>query len=186
MNDNRIIELYFERSEDAIAETDRKYGGCCRSTAYSILGNREDSEECTNDTYLKIWNNIPPNRPARLGAFIMRIVRNLAIDMYRKRERLKSGGGYGSVSYDEIVECLPSSESAESAADRQAVLTAVEDFLRKLPKDKRVMFVRRYYFCGTYAEIAADMHTTEDGVRMSLKRTREKLRGYLEKEGVEI
>lgn len=186
MNDKDIIELYFSRSEDAITETDRKYGGVCRSTAYNILGSREDSEECVNDTYMRVWEVIPPQRPGRLGAFVLRIVRDFAVSMLRSRGAAKRGGGSTAVGYDEIAEFLPSSETVESAVDRQAVLSAIERFLKTLPKEKRIMFVRRYFYCSTYAQIAEDLHTTEGKVTMSLRRTREKLREYLEKEGIGI
>ncbi len=186
MNDNDIIELYFARSEDAVAETDKKYGSACRNTAYNILGNREDSEECTNDTYLKVWNVIPPERPVKFCAFIMRIVRNLAIDMCKKRGRLKNGCGYQTVDFDEISEFLPSPNTVESTVSRQELLKSIEKFLFRLPKNKRVMFVRRYFYCSTYSEIASALHMTESAVTSALRRTREKLREHLEKEGIEI
>lgn len=186
MNDNDIIELYFARSDDAIAETDKKYGGACRHTAYNVLGSHEDSEECVNDTYLRVWNVIPPERPVKLCAFIMRIVRNLAIDMCKKRGRLKSGSAYRTVDFDEIAEFLPSSDTVEGDVNRKALLKAIEKFLFGLPKDKRIMFVRRYFYCSTYSDIAADLHTTESAVTSALRRTREKLREYLEKEGIEV
>ncbi|MBR1833142.1 MAG: RNA polymerase sigma factor [Ruminiclostridium sp.] len=186
MNDEKIIELYFARSEDAITETDRKYGDCCRNTAYNILGNHEDTEECVNDTYMKVWNVIPPQRPAKLGSFVMRIVRNLAIDIYKKRNAVKNRNGYNTVSFDEISEFLPVSENVESIADGNAVLKAVESFLQTLPRDKRIMFVRRYFYCSKYGDIAKELHTTEGNVTVTLRRIREKLRSYLEKEGIEI
>ena len=186
MNDERIIELYFTRSEDAISETDKKYGGVCRSTAYGILGSHEDSEECVNDTYMKVWNVIPPQRPAKLGSFVLRILRNLAIDMFKSRKTARNGSGYSAVSFDEIAEFLPVSENVESIADRNAVLKAIERFLLTLPRDKRIMFVRRYFYCSKYGDIAKELHTTEGNVTVTLRRIREKLRSYLEKEGIEI
>ncbi len=183
MNDSKIIELYFARSESAITETDKKYGGCCRSTAYGILGSREDSEECVNDTYLKVWNAIPPARPDRLGAFVIRIVRNLALDMFRKRG---SHAKTAAANFDEIAEFLPASDNVEGEIDRRTVLDAIERFLLTLPKEKRVMFVRRYFYCSSYREIADALLTTEDRVAVTLHRVREKLRGYLEKEGIGI
>ena len=186
MNDNEIIELYFSRSEQAITETDKKYGGICRSAARSILGSHEDSEECVNDTYLKVWEVIPPQRPEKLGAFVLRITRNLALNMFRSRKTQRNGSGYNAIDFDEIAEFLPASETVESAVDRRAVLAAIERFLRSLPKKKRIMFVRRYFCCSTCREIAEDMHITEGNVTMTLKRTREKLRVFLEKEGIGI
>lgn len=186
MNDDRIIELYFDRSEDAITETDRKYGGTCRSMAYNILGSREDSEECVNDAYMRVWDAIPPKRPAKLGAFVVGTARHVALDMCRAANRLKNGGGYKSVDYDEIAGCLPSAESVEGTFDRQAVLKAVEKFLSEQSRKKQIMFVRRYFYCSTYGEIADDLHTNEDSVRMTLRRMRDKLRKFLEKEGIGI
>ena len=186
MNDDRIIKLYFERSEDAITETDKKYGGACRSVAYNILGSHEDSEECTNDTYMKVWDAIPPKKPVKLGAFVVTIARNLALDMYKAANRIKYGRGYKSVDFDEIALCLPAKESVESEVDRKAVLNEVEKFLSKQPRDKQIMFIRRYFYCSTYAEIAGDLNTSEDRVRKTLVRMREKLREHLEKEGIAI
>ncbi len=186
MNDEKIIELYFARSEDAITETDRKYGTCCRRTAFGILGSHEDSDECVNDTYMKVWDAIPPERPAKLGAFVVRIVRNIALDLFRRRSSVKNGGGYNSVDFEEIAECLPAAETVESAVNRQAVLNAVQKFLSGLPKEKRVMFVRRYFYCCTCAEIADELGISEGKAKVTLQRTREKLREYLEKEGIGI
>ena len=186
MNDEKIIKLYFDRSEDAITETDRKYGGACRSVAYNILGSREDTEECTNDTYMEVWEAIPPKRPAKLGAFVVSIARHLALNMYTASNRIKNGRGYSSVDFDEIAECLPAKESVESEIDDKTVLDAVERFLTTLSREKQIMFVRRYYYGSTYGEIADDLKTNEDRVRMTLKRIRENLRKFLEKEGIEI
>ena len=186
MNDDRIIKLYFDRSEDAITETDKKYGGACRSVTYNILGSHEDSEECTNDTYMKVWDTIPPKKPAKLGAFVVTIARNLALNMYKAASRIKNGSGYKSVDFEEIALCLPAKESVESEVDRNIVLNAVEKFLSTQPRDKQIMFVRRYFYCSTYAEIAGDLNTSEDRVRKTLVRMREKLREHFEKEGIAI
>ncbi len=186
MNDEKIIKLYFDRSEDAITETDKKYGGACRSVAYNILGSHEDTEECTNDTYLKMWEVIPPKRPAKLGAFVVAVARHIALNMYAAANRIKNGRGYSSVDFDEIAECLPAKESVESKIDDKTVLKAVERFLSTLSRGKQIMFIRRYYYGSTYGEIADDLKTNEDRVRMTLKRIREKLRKYLEKEGIDI
>ena len=186
MDDSDIIRLYLSRSEKAISETDKKYGKVCRTTARNILGSPEDSEECVNDTYLRVWDIIPPQRPSRLGSFVIRIARNLAVNMFKSRETLKKGAGYKAVGFDEIAQFLPALETVESAVDRKAVLSAIESFLRTLPEEKRIMFVRRYFYCSTYAQIAVDLKMTESAVTMSLRRTREKLREFLETEGIEI
>lgn len=186
MNDEKIIGLFFARAENAIKETDRKYGTACRRVTYNILGSREDSEECVSDTYMKLWDTIPPKHPEKLGAYVLRIARNLALNLFKSNERLRRGGGYNAVDFEEISGCLPSPESVEGAVDRAAVLKAVESFLSSLPKDKRIMFVRRYFYCCTFKEIAAEMNMSEGSVKMSLHRTREKLREYLGKEGIGI
>jgi len=186
MNDKDIIELYNARSEDAIAQTDKKYGSACRHTAYNILGSYEDSEECVSDTYLQVWNVIPPKQPEKFGAFVLRIARNLAVNMFKKRGRLKNGGGYSTVSFEEISEFLPSKNTVEGSVDRQMFMNALDRFLTALPKNKRVMFVQRYFYCSTYSDIANEMHLTVENVTASVRRTREKLREFLEKEGIGI
>ncbi len=186
MNDEKIIELYFARSEAAITETDRKYGACCRSMTMNILGSREDSEECVNDTYLKVWDTIPPERPARLGAFVIRIARNLAFDLRKAKNRLIRGGGFESVSFDEIAECLPAASDTESTADSRAALAAVEKFILSLSREKQTIFMRRYFYMQSCADIAAGLGISEGKVKMILKRTRDGLREYLGKEGIEV
>ena len=186
MNDEKIIDLFFSRSEDAIAETDKKYGECCRRTDFGILGDREDSEECVNDTYMKVWSAIPPARPDRLGAYVLKIVRNTALNILKHRGRLKQGGGYHSVGLDEIAELLPSPENVEAQADTHEALRAVERFVFSLSREKRIMFMRRYYYFRSCAEIAEELHMTEARVRTALHRIREKLRKYLEKEGIDV
>ena len=186
MNDEMIIELYFARSEDAITETDRKYGECCRTTAFGILGSHEDSEECVDDTYMKLWDTIPPSRPEKLGAFVIRVCRNTALNLLKAKGRLKKGGGYGCIDFEEIAEILPAAETVESTADSNEALRAVEKFVMSLSREKRMMFMRRYFYFRTCAEIAEELGVTEGKVKMTLQRTREKLRRYLEKEGIDI
>ena len=186
MTDEKIIELYFARSENAIAETDKKYGSYCRTMTYNILGSHEDSEECVNDTYLRVWDAVPPTRPKRFGAFVAGIARNLALDIRKAKGRLSRGGGYGSLSFDEISECLPAQESVERTADSDEALAAVERFIRTQSRDKQIMFIRRYYYFSTCAQIAADLNMTEGKVKMTLQRMRTKLREYLEREGIDV
>ncbi|MCR4779638.1 MAG: RNA polymerase sigma factor [Ruminiclostridium sp.] len=186
MKDEKIIELYFARSETAINETDKKYGACCRSMTLNILGSREDSEECVNDTYLKVWDTIPPERPVKLGAFVIRIARNLAFDLRKAKSRLIRGGGFEAVSFDEIAECLPAAGDTESKADSRAALAAVEKFIFSLSREKQTVFMRRYFYMQSCTDIAADLGIPEGKVKMTLKRTRDKLREYLEKEGIDV
>jgi len=186
MNDKDIIGLYFARSENAISETDRKYGGYCRTLAYNILGNTQDSEECVNDTFLRLWELIPPEKPAKLGAFAARIARNLALDMLDRISAAKRGGNSHTLAYDEISECVPSRVSVERSADERELARLMEEFVASLPREKRYIFMKRYFHFCSVSEIAEQMLISESKVKMTLKRTRERLREFLEKEGVEL
>lgn len=184
MKDKDIIALYFARSENAIGETDRKYGGYCRTLTYNILGNPEDSEECVNDTYMKLWELIPPQKPVKLGAFAARIARNLAMDMLDRFAAAKRGGHSHALAYEEISECVPSQVSVEDSADEHRLAELIERFVTSLPREKRTVFMKRYYHFCTVSEIAERMLISESKVKMILQRTRAKLKEYLEKEGI--
>ncbi|MBR1832327.1 MAG: sigma-70 family RNA polymerase sigma factor [Ruminiclostridium sp.] len=185
MKDSEIIELYFARSEDAITETDKKHGAFCRSMTFGILGSYEDSDECVNDTYLRLWEIIPPQRPEKFRAFIARIARNIALNMLDRMSAKKRGGRYGAA-YDELSESIPSTENVEKRVDDKELSAQLDKFLRSLDREKQLIFLKRYWYMRTVAEIAAEMSVSESKVKMSLHRTREKLREYLEKEGVQI
>lgn len=186
MEDEQIIGLYFERSESAISETDHKYGKPCRRLTYNVTGNHEDSEECVNDTYMKMWNAIPPKRPPDLPAFIFRIARNIAINLVRRRSTDKRGGGYHGVDYDEIAECLPDRMTVEKQTDDDTAVKAIEKFIASLPREKQIIFLKRYWYFGSVSDIADEMGMSESKIKMTLLRTREKLRQELEKEGINI
>lgn len=186
MKDKDIIELYFARSEKAITETDIKYGGYCRTVTYNILGNREDSEECVNDTYMRVWELIPPQRPDKLGAFVARIARNLAMDMLDRFAAAKRGGSSHALAYEEISECVPSSLSVERSVDENELAKIIESFVTSLPREKQKIFMKRYFHFCTVAEIAEQMHISQSKVKMTLQRTRAKLKEYLGKEGIEL
>ena len=186
MNDNELIELYFARAENAIAETDSRYGTYCRGLTFGILGSREDSEECVNDTYLKLWNTIPPTRPLRFAAYISSIARSLALNMRRAMSAKKRGGGDTELAFDEISECLPSKETVEDAYDENELVRTLDRFLGGLSPEKRKIFMLRYYHFQSVADIASELRITEEKVRTTLHRTREKLRKYLEKEGIDV
>jgi len=186
MNDNEIIELYNKRSEEAIAETDKAYGRYCRSLTYAILGSREDSEECVNDTYMKLWELIPPKKPPSLGAFTAKIARNLAINRREMLSADKRGGGMLAVDYNEISDCLPSADTVEKKADESELTAALERFLRSLPNDKRRIFLKRYWGFMSVADIARETGRSESNIKTTLHRVREKLRKFLEKEGINI
>lgn len=186
MTDSEIIALFFARSEDALTETDNAYGNYCRALTLGILGSREDSEECVNDTYLKLWEQIPPKRPPSLGAFAAKTARNLALNRRSALRAEKRGGGLSKVDYEEIKDCLPSSENVGRKAEEGELTKALERFLRALPKQKRLIFLKRYWGFMTFEQIARDMSLPESTVKTTLYRTRERLRGFLEKEGIEV
>lgn len=186
MNDNEIIKLYFTRSEKAISESDKKYGAYCRGITYDILGDREDSEECVNDTYLKAWNSIPPQQPKNLGAFLSAIARNLALNLRRNKSRLKRGGGNVEAVYDELAECIADKRTVENQFDDRELIRLMNGFLAKLGKEKQIMFMKRYYHFRSISEIADEMNISEQKVKTTLHRVREKLKKELEKEGIEL
>lgn len=184
MEDEKIIELYFLRCEDAISETKSKYGGLCLSLSTRLLGSKADAEECLSDTLLGVWNRIPPERPESLKNFVCRIARNQALkrlrhDTAKKRDRALS------VPLDELTDILPDTSISPDTLDSD--LSALLDtFLRTLPPDPRDMFIRRYWFFESLGEISALFGCSESRVKSSLHRTREKLRAFLQSEGVYI
>lgn len=180
MEDKKIIELYFARNESAIAETDRKYGAYCRAIAYRILEDRLDSEEVANDTYLRLWNSIPPQKPDPLKPYVGRISRNLALDVYDTKHAQKRQGV--TLALEELAECLPSNDGRE-IGESAALSDALSRFISSLPEREQIIFVRRYFHLYPIAQIAKDLALKESTVAMTLSRTRAKLRKYLEKEG---
>lgn len=186
MEDTEIIELYFSRSESAIAETRAKYDGYLRRIAYNVLANNEDSDECVSDTYLKVWNSIPPNRPAHFPAYLAAIVRNVAVSAFRKRNTLSREGSQYAVSLDELAECISGSETPEQQFESGMISRAISSYLRTLSEDARMMFVCRYYFNDSIADIARIFGAGESKVKSSLFRTRNGLKEYLIKEGIDV
>lgn len=184
MEDKRIVELFFERSERAIEESEKKYGRYCYSVAYSILASREDTEEVVNDTYLRAWNAIPPHKPSRLGAFLARIARNLALDKYESRRRDRENVAAEAV-LDELADCLPDTEGL-SVTDELILRGAVDSFLASLGEQTRIVFMRRYWYMMPIAKIAQTSGMTEANVKTTLHRTRKAFKEHLEKEGVII
>ena len=184
MDDSSIVELYFARSEQAIQETDTKYGGYCYSIAYNILANQEDSEESVNDTYLSAWNSIPPRKPNPLAPFLGKIVRHISIDMWRKNGALKRGGGEMPLVLEELQECVASGENLEERYEQKELVRQVRNFVASLSDTERRVFVCRYWYCESIAEIAQRFSWSESKVKMTLLRTREKLKLHLQKEGI--
>lgn len=179
MDDKQIIELYFSRSEDAIGETAKKYGGYCRAIAGRILPNHADAEECVSDTWLRAWGAIPPNRPERLGAFLGRITRNLALDRLRvEKSRCPI--------QQELDECLTTGDPTAGLVDRVVLTAALDRFLAELPQKKRKLFLGRYWYFRTVEELAREFGMRESGVKMVLLRLRRELKTILKQEGIEL
>ncbi|MGM9522168.1 MAG: RNA polymerase sigma factor [Oscillospiraceae bacterium] len=186
MTDAEIIERYWQRDESAISNSSEKYGAYCRAVAGNILKDPRDLEECVNDTWLKAWGSIPPQRPSRLKLFFARITRNLAFSMYRSKTAEKRGGGEISAVLDELAECLPGGADTEEAFSAAELGRRINSFAAALPKRERDIFVRRYFFTESVRQIARTFGLTENNVSVILSRTREKLRKQLEKEGYVI
>ena len=182
MTDNDIIELFFDRDEQAIVQTDRRHGSYCRAISRRILSSAEDAEECVSDSYLRLWQRIPPERPALLQPYLGRIVRNLSLDRLRELGAEKRGGRALTVALDELRSvCSP--EDAESLVAARELGAAIDRFLRTLPEEHANVFLRRYYFFDSRSEIAARYGITSAQVSVKLSRVRKKLAQYLKEEG---
>ena len=186
MEDSAIIDLYWAREERALSETDAKYGGYCRSIAHNILKNREDSEECVSDTYLRAWSAMPPHRPAMLAVFLGRITRNLALNRLRSAAAQKRGGGGAEAVFEELQHIVSDRDTPEIALDRRELVAAINDFLAALPETKRRIFVCRYWYFDSVADIAKRYGISESKVKTTLFRCRNRLREYLNKEGYTV
>ena len=182
MEDQGIVALFFERSEQAIVETDKKYGGYCYSIAYNILSSREDSEESVNDTYLTAWNTIPPRKPNLLNAFLGKITRHISIDRWRKRSAQKRGGKEMILALDELNECV-GSQGLEAEISRRELTRSLNDFLAALPETERNVFLSRYWYLDSIEAITKITGFSRSKVTSMLHRTRGKLRKRLSEEG---
>lgn len=182
MQDERILTLFFDRSEQAIHEVDQKYGDGLRRFAMRMLGNRQDAEECVNDAYLGAWNAIPPANPDPLSAYLYQIVRNLSCNRYHRETAVKRDCRY-TVAMQELEACLPAPNSVEEMVEAQELTHTIEAFLDALNAENRVIFLRRYWFCDSYAEIAARVGLQEKTVSVRLVRIRRKLKRFLEEKG---
>ena len=185
MEDQQIVDLYFARSESAITETDRKYGRYCHSIAYNILEDHEDAKEIVNDTYLKAWNTIPPNRPDPLKPYVGMISRHLSLDRYEEYHTQKRGGQVPLV-LEELAECIPDNDSREDIGESVALKDALAKFIRSLPDKTQMIFLRRYWYASSVAEIAEEYGMRENSVNVLLHRTRKKLKDHLHKEGFDL
>lgn len=185
MEDCKIIELFYQRSERAIIELSQKYGTVCTRIAKNILNNSLDAEECVNDAYLGAWNTIPPQKPNPLKTYICRIVRNLSIKRYHSNTSMKRNSFYDAA-LDELENSIPSGKTVESELSAKELAQIIDDFLDTLDKENRVIFVRRYWYSDSIADIAERFDISNNNVSVRLSRTREKLKKYLKKEGVEV
>jgi len=183
MEDFEIVEMYWDRDENAITETDRKYGKYCRKIAFSIVTNKEDMEECVNDTYLQTWNSLPPQRPERLSTYLGKICRNISINLYEKLTAEKRGGNETDACLDELSELIGGSSEVEEQLDLTVLTDLINKFLKKCEKQARTVFVQRYWYMMSVKEIAKENRMSDSNVKMTLSRTRDKLKVYLKEEG---
>ncbi|MBO5042386.1 MAG: sigma-70 family RNA polymerase sigma factor [Clostridia bacterium] len=182
MEDRQIVMLFWARSEEAIAETQKKYGRYCQYIAYRILKNDADAEEVVSDTYLRLWNSIPPHRPDPLKPYVGTVCRRLALNEYERQNAQKRGGELPAV-LEELSDCVADGDSASDMGESVALADALNRFLKALPSETRNIFVRRYWYTASVAEISESFHMKESTVAMLLLRTRRKLKKHLEKEG---
>jgi RNA polymerase sigma-70 factor (ECF subfamily) len=181
MTDAQILHLYESRDESAIAETASCYGSLCMAISMRILHNREDCEEVVSDTYLRLWNSIPPEKPQKFSSFLGRIVKNLSLDRCKARKAAKRSEEF-CLMLSELESCVPSRATVEGDVDSRDTGRAIEAFLREIPRNDAAFFVRRYWFSDSVGEIATRYEVSESKVKSSLMRTRNKLKSHLEKE----
>ena len=184
MDDQKIIDLYWSRSESAITETDQKYGKYCCSIAYNILTNNEDAEESVSDTYMAAWNAMPPQRPSILATFLGKITRHLSIDRWRSRNRYKRGGGEIVLALEELEDCVADNQTLEKTYERKQLALICNRFLESLPETERQVFLCRYWYLDSISVIASYYGCSDSKVTSMLHRTRKKLREVLKKEGL--
>ncbi len=180
MEDSEIIALFFARNERAIAETQTKYGSLCRSISVRIVGDSRDAEECVSDALLKVWHSIPPQKPDSLGAFLSKVVRNISLDVFRRKGAQKRGGD-DDIPFEELSECIP--DRAEEA-ENEAVREVLEKFLETLPQEQRVFFMRRYYFGEPLGEIAERYGVSANSLGVTMHRLRRRFGKMLTDSGV--
>ena len=186
MDDREIIELYLNRKEQAVTESDAKYGRYCGRIAYNILGDIEDTEECVSDTWLRAWNAIPPTIPKILKAFFGKITRNLSLNRLEKEHARKRGSGETGAVLDELAECVADPRAEAWSADSVVLRDTINAFLKDLPAENRRIFIRRYWYMDPVSQIALDERCGESRIKMILLRARKELAKRLTKEGIEI
>lgn len=185
MSDEKIIELFFKRSEQAIWELNQKYGRICHTLSYNIVNNRQDAEECVNDAYLGAWRAIPPAHPRPLLTYICKIVRNISLKLYWAKEADKRNGRY-TAAMGEIEHCAADLNTVETELDAKELASIIEKFLDTLTPENRVIFMRRYWFADSYKDIAGFVGLTEKNVSVRLTRIRQKMKRFLAEREVSI
>lgn len=185
IDDERIIELFFERSEEAIQELGNKYGKFCHRLSYNIVNNRQDAEECVNDAYLGAWNAIPPEKPDPLLTYLCKIVRNISLKLYYRKGAAKRSSAY-TIAMEEIEACIASPNTVETEFEARELARIIESFLDTLTVENRVIFMRRYWFSDSCKEIAEFVGLTENNITVRLTRIRKKMKKYLTEKGVFI
>lgn len=186
MDDEKILDLFFARDEIALEHTANKYGAYCRAVAQGILHDREDASECVNDTYLRVWEAIPPARPGMFRVYLGKITRNLALDKHRRRSAAKRGGDTVTILYGELSECIPGGNNIEAETEADHITAAIDASLRTMSKEARLVFMRRYWHADSLEAIANRYHISVGKVKSMLFRARKKLRADLEGEGVYV
>lgn len=186
MDDKEIVEMYLARSELAVTATSEKYGNYLGRIARNILEHEEDAEECVNDAYLKAWRSIPPNHPHNFAAYLGRITRNIALDLLRKSGRLKRGGSTVDAVLEEIKDLATEDAGPESELDSQYTMRLINEYLSRQPKEKRIIFVRRYWYMDPLRDIALAQGVTEGKIKSVLHRMRTELKKFLEKGDVDL
>ena len=178
IDDEKIIDLFFERSEQGIRELDNKYGTVCHNLSYNIVNNRQDAEECVNDAYLGTWNAIPPVRPNPLLSYIVKIVRNISLKIYWRKEAAKRNGHY-TIALEEIEGYIADQDTVEEEIEARELARIIGEFLDTMTLENRVIFMRRYWFSDSYKDIAEFMGLSEKNISVRLTRIREKMKQYL-------
>lgn len=178
IEDEKIIDLFFNRSEKAIRELDIKYGKVCHKLSYNILNNKQDAEECVNDAYLGAWNAIPLARPIPLLTYICKIIRNISLKIYYRKEAAKRSSHY-TIALEEIEACIAAPNTVEAEIEARELVRIIEEFLNTLTVENRVIFMRRYWFSDSYKDIAEFVGLSEKNISVRLTRIREKMKQYL-------
>ena len=186
MEDAQIVDLYFARSEQAIAETSRKYGKYLHAIAYNILSSHRDSEEAVNDTYLGAWRSIPPHRPSRLSTYLGKITRRCALEKWKAAVAQKRGGGEVMLALEELGECIPGADSPETTMEMKELTQTINAFLKTLPETEQRVFLCRYWYLTPIKTVAKQFGFSESKVKSMLSRTRNKLKTHLQKEGIPV